>query len=289
MSFEVRAAQAEEAEAIVRLYEWLFAPPGSRPEAWDERRAVVALRQAIASHDSAVLVAARDDGALIGFVTGYQDMHSVRFGYRVWVEDLAVDPEERSKGSARRCWTRPSPGRASAAPPISSSTAPCHVPTPTASTTARAPSTGRSVSAGRFELRRHLRLKPRLRGPEPADDLPAQLRHHPRRGVRVELGDLAATVPSIPARSASRPLATSFIVARQSTLHSSFARPPRLISRPTDFGSRTFSFRSLRSEPGGAGPPADPPSPENRAVRVPVELAVNACAAASPSDHDENR
>ena len=112
MSFEVRAARPEEAEAIVPLYEWLFAPPGSRPEAWDERRAVVALRQAIASDHSAVLVAERDDCVLIGFVTGYQDMHSVRFGYRVWVEDLAVDPEARSKGvgkallDAAKSWAR---------------------------------------------------------------------------------------------------------------------------------------------------------------------------------------
>jgi GNAT superfamily N-acetyltransferase len=97
MSFEVRAARADEAEAIVPLYEWLFAPPGSRPDAWDERRAEVALRQAIGSHDSVVLVA-EDDGALIGFITGYQDLHSVRFGYRAWVEDFAVAPERRSQG-----------------------------------------------------------------------------------------------------------------------------------------------------------------------------------------------
>jgi GNAT superfamily N-acetyltransferase len=96
----------------VPLYLWLFAPPGSKPASWDERRAVVALRQAIDSHDSAVLVAERDDGALIGFVTGYQDMHSVRYGYRVWVEDLAVDPQERSKGvgkallDAAKAWAR---------------------------------------------------------------------------------------------------------------------------------------------------------------------------------------
>jgi GNAT superfamily N-acetyltransferase len=112
MSFQVRAADADEAEAIVALYEWLFAPPGSKPEAWEEGRAVVALRQAIDSHDSAVLVAEREDGALIGFVTGYQDLHSVRYGYRVWVEDLAVDPEERSKGvgkallDAAKAWAR---------------------------------------------------------------------------------------------------------------------------------------------------------------------------------------
>jgi GNAT superfamily N-acetyltransferase len=28
----------------------------------------------------------------------YQDMHSVRFGYRAWVEDLAVHPARRSEG-----------------------------------------------------------------------------------------------------------------------------------------------------------------------------------------------
>ncbi len=100
-----------EEEAIVPLYEWLFAPPGSRPAAWDERRAAVALRQAIDSHDACVLLA-EDGGALIGFCTGYQDLHSVRFGYRAWVEDLAVDPEHRSQGvgkallDAAKAWAR---------------------------------------------------------------------------------------------------------------------------------------------------------------------------------------
>jgi GNAT superfamily N-acetyltransferase len=98
MEIEVRAARAGEEEAIVPLYEWLFAPPGSRPAAWDERRAAVALRQAIDSHDACVLVAAQEDGELIGFCTAYQDLHSVRFGYRAWVEDLAVDPGRRSRG-----------------------------------------------------------------------------------------------------------------------------------------------------------------------------------------------
>jgi GNAT superfamily N-acetyltransferase len=111
VAFEVRAAQADEAEAIVPLYEWLFAPPGSQPPSWDERRAEVALRQAIESHDSVVLVA-EGAGALIGFITGYQDLHSVRFGYRAWVEDFAVDPERRSQGvgkallDAAKDWAR---------------------------------------------------------------------------------------------------------------------------------------------------------------------------------------
>ncbi len=110
------------------LYEWLFAPPGSQPAAWDPKRAAVALRQAIDSHDACVLVAeerrrsadpaapggeaGEAGGTFVGFCTGYQDLHSVRFGYRAWVEDLAVDPERRSQGigaallAAARDWAR---------------------------------------------------------------------------------------------------------------------------------------------------------------------------------------
>jgi GNAT superfamily N-acetyltransferase len=127
MEFEVRAAEPGEEESIVPLYEWLFAPPGARPAAWDERRAAVALRQAIDSHDACVLVAvqlpaassqgarATDDPgearicpgaagppAIVGFLTTYQDLHSVRFGYRAWVEDFAVDPGRRSRGVGKR-------------------------------------------------------------------------------------------------------------------------------------------------------------------------------------------
>ncbi len=97
MEFEVRAARPDEADAIVLLYEWLFAPPGMTPLSWDERRAAVALRDAIESHDAVVLVA-EAEGRLVGLCTGYQDLHSVRFGYRAWVEDLAVHPEHRSQG-----------------------------------------------------------------------------------------------------------------------------------------------------------------------------------------------
>ena len=112
MATEVRAAEAGEEEAIVPLYEWLFAPPGSRPGAWDERRAAVALRDAIDSHDACVLVGEADGGELIGICTAYQDIHSVRFGYRAWVEDLAVHPDHRSQGVGRallgaaRDWAR---------------------------------------------------------------------------------------------------------------------------------------------------------------------------------------
>jgi GNAT superfamily N-acetyltransferase len=124
MDFEIRAARPGEEERLLTAYEWLFAPPGSRPAAWDPARARVALRQAIDSHDAAVLVAeeradpaapgreAEEATGIIGICTAYQDLHSVRFGYRAWVEDLAVHPEHRSLGiglrllSAARDWAR---------------------------------------------------------------------------------------------------------------------------------------------------------------------------------------
>ena len=36
--------------------------------------------------------------ATVGFFTAYQDLHSVRFGYRAWIEDLAVDPGRARRG-----------------------------------------------------------------------------------------------------------------------------------------------------------------------------------------------
>jgi GNAT superfamily N-acetyltransferase len=111
-SIDIRAAREDEVEHLIPLYEWLFAPPGSVPSQWDPRRAAAALRQAIDSHDACVLVAEADDGELVGFCTGYQDLHSVRFGYRAWVEDLAVHPERRAQGigtkllDAARTWAR---------------------------------------------------------------------------------------------------------------------------------------------------------------------------------------
>jgi GNAT superfamily N-acetyltransferase len=111
VSAEIRAAESTDVERLPTLYEWLFAPPGSKPDDWDERRAVVALRGAIESHDCCVLVA-DDEGELVGICTVYQDLHSVRFGYRAWVEDLAVDPKRRSEGigkallDAAKGWAR---------------------------------------------------------------------------------------------------------------------------------------------------------------------------------------
>lgn len=97
MGVRVRPARADEVDAVLPMYEWLFTVPGSLPPGWDPARAARALAEAIASSESVVLVA-EDGGSLIGLCTAYIELNSVRFGHRCWVEDLAVDPERRSQG-----------------------------------------------------------------------------------------------------------------------------------------------------------------------------------------------
>jgi GNAT superfamily N-acetyltransferase len=93
----VRAAALTDIDRITPMYEWLFAPPGSRPPSWALDRAADALANAISSDGSIVLLA-EAEGEFVGFCTAYDDIESVRFGRRVWVEDLAVHPERRSLG-----------------------------------------------------------------------------------------------------------------------------------------------------------------------------------------------
>jgi GNAT superfamily N-acetyltransferase len=95
--FEVRPARPDEADGVLAGYEWLFAPPGSRPPSWNPDWARVALLDAIDSDAANVLVAVTG-GRVVGLCTAYLDILSVRFGLRCWVEDLAVDPEHRSRG-----------------------------------------------------------------------------------------------------------------------------------------------------------------------------------------------
>jgi len=97
----VREAGLQDVSAVVSGYEWLFAPPGSRPADWDPERAAGAVRRALAS-DTAVVLIAVLDGKVVGLCTAYDDIESVRFGRRVWVEDLAVDPEQRSLGIGKQ-------------------------------------------------------------------------------------------------------------------------------------------------------------------------------------------
>lgn len=94
---EIRTARTDEIAEVVAAYDWLFAPPGSKPPMWDPEAAAQRLADAI-DGDSANVFVADDGGAITGFVTVYDEFDSVRFGHRAWVEDLAVDPERRSQG-----------------------------------------------------------------------------------------------------------------------------------------------------------------------------------------------
>jgi GNAT superfamily N-acetyltransferase len=102
MEVSIRFAKPGEEERLLGLYEWLFAPPGTRPPQWDPRRAAGALSEAIASPAAAILLAEADSGELLGICTAYHEFNSVRFGNRVWVEDLAVHPERRSEGIGKQ-------------------------------------------------------------------------------------------------------------------------------------------------------------------------------------------
>ena len=94
---KIREAVPDEVERVLGMYEWLFAPPGSVPSQWDPEHARTAIADAIADPSSTVLVA-EHRGRLLGFLTAYLDVNSVRYGQRCWVEDLAVCPEDRSQG-----------------------------------------------------------------------------------------------------------------------------------------------------------------------------------------------
>jgi len=99
MSVSIREAASTDLEPIIEAYEWLFAPPGGRPDGWDEERARAAVLEAIESPRAAYLVAiASQDGSLAGICSAYLDLNSVRYGPRCWVEDLAVAPGMRSQG-----------------------------------------------------------------------------------------------------------------------------------------------------------------------------------------------
>ncbi len=97
----IREARPEEADAVMAMFEWLFAAPGRPPPGWDPGTAAPRLLEAIEAPDSTVLVA-DDGGELVGLCTAYLELRSIRFGQRCWVEDLAVDPRRRSQGIGER-------------------------------------------------------------------------------------------------------------------------------------------------------------------------------------------
>lgn len=108
---EIREARAGEGPGLLAAYEWLFAPPGSKPPAWAPDRAAAALEEAIEAESAAVFVAGLAGGP-VGLCSAYLDLNSIRYGLRCWVEDLAVHPDHRSRGTggalldAAAAWAR---------------------------------------------------------------------------------------------------------------------------------------------------------------------------------------
>jgi GNAT superfamily N-acetyltransferase len=96
----IRSATHDEVPALVGAYEWLFAPPGSRPPMWEPERAAERLAALISDTAGEVFVADHE-GAVVGICTVSLDIESVRFGLRAWVEDLAVHPDHRSAGHGK--------------------------------------------------------------------------------------------------------------------------------------------------------------------------------------------
>ena len=100
MAWEVREAVPGEEDRVLAMYEWLFAPPGAEPPRWDPEAARARLGAALQSPDAGILVA-DEKGTFIGLCSVCLDLNSVRYGQRCWIEDLAVAPEQRSRGIGR--------------------------------------------------------------------------------------------------------------------------------------------------------------------------------------------
>jgi GNAT superfamily N-acetyltransferase len=96
----IREARTDEAPALAAAYEWLFAPPGTRPDGWSAARATTRLARLVDAEDATMFVA-DVDGEIVGICSVYLDIESVRFGQRAWVEDLAVHPDHRSAGHGK--------------------------------------------------------------------------------------------------------------------------------------------------------------------------------------------
>jgi GNAT superfamily N-acetyltransferase len=97
----IRPMEAHDLDAVVAACQWLFAAPASTPRLWDAAQCAARVSDLLAAESGQAYVADRD-GVLVGFVTVYLDLMSIRVGQRAWVNELAVDPTSRSEGVGRR-------------------------------------------------------------------------------------------------------------------------------------------------------------------------------------------
>jgi GNAT superfamily N-acetyltransferase len=107
----IRPLARADIDEVVAACRWLFAPPASEPDLWDPAAAATRLDRLCDGQGSTAFVAELDD-AIVGFCTVYLDLDSLRFGQRAWLNDIAVDPQHRSRGlghlllQTARTWAR---------------------------------------------------------------------------------------------------------------------------------------------------------------------------------------
>ncbi len=149
-AIEVRPARVDEAEAVLRCYEWLFAPPGAAPGELgpglgaDRAGRCDRLRLGDDPDRSSPPTPARSRGSAPPIWISSRSATGCAAGSRT----SPSTPTAAHAGSAASCSQPHANGRPRGAPRTSSSTAPRPGSTPTASTSARAAGCARSASAG---------------------------------------------------------------------------------------------------------------------------------------------
>ena len=97
----IRRLEREDVDEVVAACSWLFAAPASMPDLWNPAAAAGRLNRLCEADRSTAFVAQLDD-KIVGFCTVYLDLESLRFGQRAWLNDMAVDPQHRSRGLGHR-------------------------------------------------------------------------------------------------------------------------------------------------------------------------------------------
>ena len=97
MPITIRPATLDDEQAVLDLIEQLFDPPGGPPPQYSRERGSTGFRWAVAQPDADVLLAFGGD-QLAGLSSVYQDIQSIRFGPRCWLQDLVVRGDRRGQG-----------------------------------------------------------------------------------------------------------------------------------------------------------------------------------------------
>jgi GNAT superfamily N-acetyltransferase len=97
MTITVRPANPDDEAAVLNLIPQLFDPPAGPPPDYSRERGATGFRWAVAQPDADVLLAL-DGDELVGLSSVYQDIQSIRFGPRCWLQDLVVRDDRRGQG-----------------------------------------------------------------------------------------------------------------------------------------------------------------------------------------------